>query len=678
VRRTRIVIVCSLLMLLYLTAPAQGLLPLEPQSSGTRFDTEKNTSSIFSKPPPNSVHVKLRGRLAVLLGSEAKYYLVDDSGAIELVFEPATQTPFRHRGKIVDVSGYLASADGRRTLQVENVTLSDVLPAGSVSGVSGSQSAITILVEFSDKTSSHTVSYYQQLVYGQMNSYFVEVSYNLIQVTGSVTSQWYKLSNPTTHYQVSYQSLSWSEYRKLAADVVSLVDHDVNFASFQHYIMVFADDWVWPATAYGLGIVTNDGVTINTVTYQSESSSTSVFEHEFAHDLGLPDLYDYNSVDPHDFIDGWDLMSVCNSQHLSSWSKIQLGWIPASKVRSFSGGTLTATIDRIEYPTTGYYAVRIPISSSIYYLAEARQRIGYDVNLPPNAPSYGVLITVIDESKGSGEGIVRLVDANAATKSYFDGDAAWGVGQTYTNTVYVFSISVQYWTGTSFVLSVSNTGNPPAGVALSDIDSYVIKAALETAYCVYPDFEGVKPAGVSYAKLSDWTATGLILGMCSNRQYEATDTNSDIVDASSGALRLADKAVVLFGGPRVNAPVNYYEGQRIAPVYWNYEADKDTVCWYRSDGTRLDSTALTSSQIHAGQDMFVVESFIDGSNNRVFIVYGYSWKGTFAGGKFLKFVMYPNINSYTNSYYIYKWADSNTGVGFVDLSEISPTPVASG
>jgi len=100
--------------------------------------------------------------------------------------------------------------------------------------------------------------------------------------------------------------------------------------------------------------------------------------------------------------------------------------------------------------------------------------------------------------------------------------------------------------------------------------------------------------------------------------------------------------------------------------------------WYQADGTQLDATALSFSELSADhKDMFAVESFIDGSGNHVYIVYGYGWKGTFAGGKFFKFIMYTNISSYIGSYYVFEWTDGN-GDGFVDLDEISVTPIAQG
>ena len=86
---------------------------------------------------------------------------------------------------------------------------------------------------------------------------------------------------------------------------------------------------------------------------------------------------------------------------------------------------------------------------------------------------------------------------------------------------------------------------------------------------------------------------------------------------------------------------------------------------------------MSNSQVSNSQDMFLIEAFIDNSGNKVFIVYGYGWKGTFAAGLFFKSIICPNMSSYSNAYYVYRWTDSN-GDGFVDLNEIDMTPVASG
>jgi hypothetical protein len=172
--------------------------------------------------------------------------------------------------------------------------------------------------------------------------------------------------------------------------------------------------------------------------------------------------------------------------------------------------------------------------------------------------------------------------------------------------------------------------------------------------------------------VTDWTAAGYVAGMCTNLQNEATDTNQLVIAHNNGAVLLQNKTVILFGGPVVNAPVKYYESNRIAPVYYGVEDGK--AYWYNRNGSRIDATGITPN---SQNDMFVVEAFTDDDGNKILIVYGYGWKGTFAGGKFFKFIIDPNRINYNDSYYIFRWNDNN-GDAFVDLNEISPISIATG
>ena len=212
-------------------------------------------------------------------------------------------------------------------------------------------------------------------------------------------------------------------------------------------------------------------------------------------------------------------------------------------------------------------------------------------------------------------------------------------------------------------------------IQVTDSDLDFPNAAEGDVHFLYPNFEGVKPSGVIRALLSDWTAMGYLIGMCQNIQNEVTDTDDLIVDTDRGAVKLQGKTFVLTGGPVVNGVVHYYENNRVAPVYWKNV--KGVNYWYEANGNRIDETALSFSQIDDGQDMFVVESFIDNEDNKFLVIYGYGWKGTFAGGKFFKFIMYPNIDIYNDSYYVFRWIDENNN-GFVELEEISDIPVVYG
>lgn len=76
---------------------------------------------------------------------------------------------------------------------------------------------------------------------------------------------------------------------------------------------------------------------IGDYTMEAENSGLGVFSHEFGHDLGLPDLYDYYSGDAGPGY--WSLMAVgshlsdagdpviTKPGHFGAWEKLQLGWL---------------------------------------------------------------------------------------------------------------------------------------------------------------------------------------------------------------------------------------------------------------------------------------------------------------------------------------------------------------
>ena len=75
---------------------------------------------------------------------------------------------------------------------------------------------------------------------------------------------------------------------------------------------------------------------VNKYTIQPENGGVGVFAHEYGHDLGLPDLYDYTGSNSTGF---WSLMSSGSwlsqsdydigsaPNHLGAWDKFQLGWL---------------------------------------------------------------------------------------------------------------------------------------------------------------------------------------------------------------------------------------------------------------------------------------------------------------------------------------------------------------
>ncbi|MCK4320574.1 hypothetical protein KAW11_03070, partial [Candidatus Bathyarchaeota archaeon] len=69
------------------------------------------------------------------------------------------------------------------------------------------------------------------------------------------------------------------------------------------------------------------------------------------------------------------------------------------------------------------------------------------------------------------------------------------------------------------------------------------------------------------------------------------------------------------------------------------------------------------------EDMFVIEVFLDGDNT-VLMIYGFDWKGTWAGGIYFKEVMLENLSDYEEQYCIFHWVDDSGQDGIPQSSEI--------
>lgn len=209
--------------------------------------------------------------------------------------------------------------------------------------------------------------------------------------------------------------------------------------------------------------------------------------------------------------------------------------------------------------------------------------------------------------------------------------------------------------------SIYYTGN------LADFPSFnpvsqlklVIESAENQAYFIYADPHRMTRAVAVY----DAVSGSIVYGMCQNVQNQDFDTNPLCVsqnESERGRLLLQNHTVLMFGGPRPHWCVSYLEEHRLMPIYFVEEQQSDGIHFKfveNSTGTvKVDK--LVSNIDFEDEDYFVVMSLVDQNNNRVFISYGFDWKGTWSAGIYLK-VIYSNIDAYTNSYYIFQWFDLN-------------------
>lgn len=353
---------------------------------------------------------------------------------------------------IVPPEGFrLIRAEPGRELMTPNPEVYPVWPLAGFAGTPHYQARTTGLVKilvvpiaFTDVSPTKSQSDIDNLLnnaspgYKSLVNYYTENSYGKLTIEATVLP-WVYSSQRMSYYgadsSTGVDDLNGPIYR-LATEAARLADPFVNYGDFaengvvQHFIVVHAGraqesstdkNTIWshhwaiadaqPSISGDQPLIL-DGVQIFNYIMASEFSPVGVFAHEFAHDLGLPDLYDTDGSSQG--VGVWDLLGSGswlglqkgdNPAHLSSWSKIKLGWIEPVVVTSPLYGT---AIQQVE---TNAVAYKLPIKDSTnggeYFLMENREKVGFDSSLP----GAGLLILHVDDSMPNNDvDTRRLVD----------------------------------------------------------------------------------------------------------------------------------------------------------------------------------------------------------------------------------------------------------------------------
>lgn len=186
------------------------------------------------------------------------------------------------------------------------------------------------------------------------------------------------------------------------------------------------------------------------------------------------------------------------------------------------------------------------------------------------------------------------------------------------------------------------------------INDGVITAAPSVAYFIFANPDRMHDPEAAY----DVVTGGILFGLCVNEQYICFDSNETLVVQSGndkGRVLQSNSAILLFGGPCPCWAVKYYEDSGLSPVKFHDEAGQFYFVTQQDDIL----ASLPSDTDFSNSDLFLVEAFMDANGNSIYIIYGFTWRGTWAGGIYFHDIIYSNINDYINSYYIFCWTDLN-------------------
>ncbi len=342
----------------------------------------------------------------------------------------------------------------------------------------GTQQVLVIMVYFTDVSPTQTVDAVVSRL-NETSNYYSTVSYGQVTVSWSSydwQNPWLQLPNDMAYYGAPGASGPDAGWLDLILDSLTVADPYVDYTQYSYVLIVHAGgdealtgnpNDIWSFSAVGGVYNTGDGTVQLNIAVVSEEDPLGVIAHEMGHVFWLPDLYDYSYT--REFVGRWALMGKgawngpagspgASPAEMISWSRAKLGWLPTSSiVEVASGSSATVYLSALEV-AGGVEAVKIPIDSSHYYLVEARFRINYDTYLP----GEGVLILYVDETLGSGEGIVRVVDSTPGDGDVDNGQ--WLVGQSFTDSANNVTVTVLAGDAGGYTVLVDRTApvEPPA------------------------------------------------------------------------------------------------------------------------------------------------------------------------------------------------------------------------
>ena len=362
--------------------------------------------------------------------------------------------------------------------------------------VLGTIRVLVLAVTFQDVTPSLSISELKQEWFGTVPAYYHEVSLGKLIIVGDMFG-WFKLPHPESYYGRNCHAIndpdcsginqSW----KIANDTIPLAENDVNFSNYNYFVFLHAgegqetslnSDDIWSVTYFDQALKTST-ITLTRFNVVPELEAqpnvpNGVWCVEFAHNLGIPDLYDTtdgpNNGKP--ILGPWELMDKGSwngdppgslPAHMTAWAKIRLGWISGPQLLVVTQGTITTVVDPTEVASNQVHAIKIPIganeNSSQYYLIEVRRQIGFDAALPAS----GVLITAVNETKTVG--IVRVINADPEEADL--SDAAWQVGQIFSDNLHNLTVTIVGESGNSYTVTVSLGSNISPAMSFASSNS---------------------------------------------------------------------------------------------------------------------------------------------------------------------------------------------------------------
>lgn len=336
-------------------------------------------------------------------------------------------------------------------------------------GLSGIKDIVVICVHYADDSSTRwTPTEVDTIVMPQLNEFWQNVSLGTMSLDWDVKG-WYSLADNEAVYGDLWKSKS---FLTIWSEAIVLADPDTNFGLYDYIIVLINGHWWRGVSTVGKNyhLNTDEGtssVAITLVGENSESSFASVWgriAHEMGHSFGLSHSHgdDYNSH--------YSLMAKGYPANLNMYHHL----VGAAAIWWYDPNDFLATVPvgdsgtfsihpRSRVLTAGLIqCVKVPITSSRYFLIENVLRIGSDSWRAKD----GILITFVDENRPNDD---ECFDYDPHPETDTISDVLLDVSDKMVNATYNIEIEVlSEGRGNVYTVNVINQGDKIPDLKIMD------------------------------------------------------------------------------------------------------------------------------------------------------------------------------------------------------------------
>lgn len=314
----------------------------------------------------------------------------------------------------------------------------------------GRVNAVLIFLRFPDSTPRHSTGQLAADHVTDTRRFFGSASYGKFDFHLTAIPGYVAMPAASTSYGIQ-RDWRAGPRRRFLEEAVAAADDRVDFGDYQAVFFV-ADPQapgVHPDATKVVNLgkpITADGVRLSHIgtIFEAHPPDRYVFAHESAHTFDLPDLYQRpDEEDPsaewNDQVGDWDLMGDQKGLDPDplAWHKWKFGWLDAWQVSCLArAGAIRVRLSPVEVPA-GRKLIVVKIDRNSVYAVEVRGPYGND----RETCRAGVLIYRVNANTPSGEGPIRVMDANPVTAACRGravhpplADAPFGVGEEYHDT----------------------------------------------------------------------------------------------------------------------------------------------------------------------------------------------------------------------------------------------------